>query len=237
MTLYDEPIDRLLELVPADSRRFDYRPTTLPMDSSPTVLLGRDTAYELGGSQTPCVSTLAVSSGRTFDNSVTLVGPDLTEIRRDCSFGKVVLLQIEDVQEQAAFDCIKELERLRYSFAPTGLMTRASAYNMREQIRVSKAAVKSGLSFADYGRALLGAYLQRPEVYSGQVLIFTDRPSLDTLSALAEKIRSTTDALNHILDDVLLDCKSCNLKPICDQVEGMRELHFSRQKAKRGKKE
>lgn len=64
-----------------------------------------------------------------------------------------------------------------------------------------------------------------------------DRPSLDTLAALAETIRSTTDALNHILDDVLLDCKSCNLKPICDQVEGMRELHFSRQKAKRGKKE
>jgi len=27
-----------------------------------------------------------------------------------------------------------------------------------------------------------------------------------------------------------MDCASCHLKPVCDQVEGMRELHFSRGK-------
>jgi hypothetical protein len=24
-----------------------------------------------------------------------------------------------------------------------------------------------------------------------------------------------------------MDCNACNLKPICDEVEGLKELHFS----------
>jgi len=45
------------------------------------------------------------------------------------------LFEIKDIgEEQSAFDKIKELERLKYSFCPEEFMTRASAFNMREQI-------------------------------------------------------------------------------------------------------
>jgi hypothetical protein len=29
-----------------------------------------------------------------------------------------------------------------------------------------------------------------------------------------------------------LDCASCKLKPICDEVEGLRELHMKKEKEK-----
>jgi hypothetical protein len=28
------------------------------------------------------------------------------------------------------------------------------------------------------------------------------------------------------MQNINFDCSTCNLKPICDEVEGMRELHF-----------
>ena len=141
--------------------------------------------------------------------------------------GKIVFLEIKDIgEEQSAFDKIKELERLKYSFCPEEFMTRASAFNMREQIRVSKKAVKNGVTFSDYGSSLIKAYLKFPMVKSVQIIFITDFDRFNELGMICDKVRQTTDALNHILDNVLLDCNTCNLKSICDEVEGMKELHM-----------
>ena len=104
-------------------------------------------------------------------------------------------------------------------------MTRASALNMREQIRVGKNAVKSGASFADYGQKLIDTFLQNEKVKSVEVVFLTDFDGYKELNSVAEKIKETTSALNHILDNVMFNCSTCNLKPICDEVEGMKELH------------
>ena len=39
-----------------------------------------------------------------------------------------------------------------------------------------------------------------------------------------------TLTLSKILEGMPTDCNSCNLKPICDEVEGMKELHFGQNK-------
>lgn len=39
----------------------------------------------------------------------------------------------------------------------------------------------------------------------------------------AEKITKTID---HILKNVMTDCGTCSLQEICDEVEGLHELHF-----------
>ena len=46
------------------------------------------------------------------------------------------------------------------------------------------------------------------------------------LTSVAEKNSEITKTLNHIMQGINFDCSACNLKPICDEVEGMRELHF-----------
>ena len=42
----------------------------------------------------------------------------------------------------------------------------------------------------------------------------------------AKKVDDITKTLSHILDGLPTDCGHCSLKPVCDEVEGMKELHF-----------
>ena len=231
MVLFDGLINQINGILPKEGKHFSYKQSPLKRGDRNSILLLKDTAFELGGSQKPCVSTLAVSSDMRFDNCVHLYGQDLFEIKEDCAFGKIVFLEIEDVDEETAFDRIKELELVRYNFCPEGFMTRASALSMREQLRVSKKAVKSKVSFADLGNALIEEYLQNPIVKSVQIVFITEFEDFHALLMLADKIKSTLSALNHILDNVLFDCSTCNLKPICDEVEGMKELHMKKAKA------
>lgn len=228
MTLYDSFIRQMLELLPDGLLVYPAKAVHLKNSGRNAVLFAKDSAYELGGSQLPCVSTMAVTSTMHFDNSVCVYGKDLFEIQKDNPFAKIVLLEIEPVDEDSAFDRIKELEQVRYSFCPEGFMTRASALSMREQIRVSKQAVKKQISFCDYGSALITEYLRFPIVKSVQIIFLTDFDQFDALYRISDKIKNTTSALNHILDNVLFDCASCNLKPICDEVEGMKELHMKK---------
>ena len=39
-----------------------------------------------------------------------------------------------------------------------------------------------------------------------------------------------TKAIDHIFKNVIMDCQACSLQEICDEVEGMRELHFGQKK-------
>lgn len=200
---------------------------SLNVNKKNSVIFLSDTAFELGGNQKPCVSGLAVSSDMNFSNSVYLSGNDLDKIKADSPFGKFVFIQVEDFpNEQETFDKIKGLEALRYRLSVDGFMTRASALNMREQIRVSKNTVKSGVTFGDYGKALLKEYLNFPYVKSAEIYFVTYFDDFEKLNSVVKKICQTTSALNHIFDNVMFDCSTCNLKEICDEVDGLKELHL-----------
>lgn len=224
MVIYNSFINQLRELLGSASV-VDGK-CAIPDGTKNDILFAKDTAYELGGSQLPCVSTLAVSSDISFSNKVYLLGNDLSQIKKDTPFAKVVLVQIDDSDnDDEMFNLIKELEQVRYKFYVKDFMIRASALNMREQIRVGKNAIKQGISFGDYGQKLIDRYLQNEKVKSVDVYFVTEFDDFKALNSIAEKIKESTSALNHILDNILFDCSSCNLKPICDEVEGMKELH------------
>ncbi len=199
----------------------------LDVSNKNSVIFLSDSAFELGGSQKSCVSSLAISSDMRFSNSVRLLGDDLNQIKSDSPFAKIVFIQIEDFDnEQDTFNKIKELEALRYHLNVDGFMTRASALNMREQIRVSKKAIMSRVTFADYGQTLLNEYLKFPYVKSAEMYFVTEFIDFEKLDSVAKKISQTTSALNHIFDNVMFDCSTCNLKEICDEVDGLKELHL-----------
>lgn len=225
MKLYNKLINELKGLL-TFSKQLNNGNLLNTSDKSSVIFLS-DTAFELGGNNKPCVSGLAVSSDVSFSDSVYLLGNNLNEIKSDSPFGKFVFIQIEDWEdEQNTFNKIKELESLRYHLSVDGFMTRASALNMREQIRVSKKVIKSGVSFADYGNTLLQEYLKFPYVKSAEIYFVTDFDDFDKLNVIAKKISQTTSALNHIFDNVMFDCSTCNLKEICDEVDGFKELHL-----------
>ncbi|MGN1315558.1 MAG: hypothetical protein ACI4VW_00645 [Acutalibacteraceae bacterium] len=232
MKLYDGLINEIKTSF-SDAKVLSTGKIPLSVSNINSVILMSDTAFELGGSQKPCVSSLAVSSNIKFSNNVYLLGKDLGEIREDTLFCKFVFIETDDLEdEQESFNRIKELESLRYRISVDGFMTRASVLNMREQIRVSKKSVKSGVGFADYGDVLLKEYMSFPYVKSAEIYFVTDCEDFEKLNCVAKKIGRTTSALNHIFDNIMVDCSSCNLKEICNEVEGMRELHFKSVKSK-----
>lgn len=226
MRLYNNLINEIKSCL-TDANALNKSNKTLDTSNKNTVIFLSDTAFELGGGQKPCVSSLAVSNDIEFSNSVYLLGNDLNDIKADPSFGKFVFIQVEEFDdEQETFNKIKELEALRYHLSVDGFMTRASALNMREQIRVSKKAIKSGVTFADYGNTLLQEYLKFSYVKSAEIYFVTDYYDFEKLNSVAKKISQTTSALNHIFDNVMFDCSTCNLKEICDEVDGLKELHL-----------
>lgn len=225
MRLYNNLINEVKELL-ISSRQLNNGKSLNTSDKNSVIFLS-DTAFELGGSNKPCVSSLAVSSDIQFSNSVYLLGDDLNKLKSNSPFGKFVFIQVENFpNEQDTFNKIKEFEALRYHLNVDGFMTRASALNMREQVRVSRKALKSGVTFADYGQTLLNEYLKIDYVKSAEIYFVTDFDDFEKLNVIAKKISQTTSALNHIFDNVMFDCSTCNLKEICDEVDGLKELHL-----------
>ena len=147
---------------------------------------------------------------------------------------RITVLRTEDITkdgEQAAFAIIKGIETKKYGVYPEGYMIRAAAFSNREQARVSRKALDKGLTFEQVGNLFIRQYRRSRFVRAAKVIFITlpQAPyrELDSLAARTDKI---TGALNHILDDVDMDCRACEWKPVCDEVEGLKEMHGIRRR-------
>lgn len=186
------------------------------------VILQRDTASELDGTGFNLVTSSAVEDG------IVVIGDDLQHIEGKRKFARISLVQIESEEdEQKAYNLIRKIEYVKYHHFPDGYMIRTSSRSHKEAVRVSKSAVKNGISFQKIGSLLINKHKENPAVKAVKVIFITD-PAADhaELENMAQKNNRITETLNHIMNSVTFDCDTCNLKPICDEVEGMKELHF-----------
>ena len=186
------------------------------------VILQRDTAYELDGTGFNMVTSMPV-----IDETV-VIGDDLQQIRKNRSFARICIVQLEDNDdEQKLYNLIRKVDYVKYHFFPEGYMIRTSSRAHKEAVRVSKSAISKGISFERLGNQLIKRYKENPSVKGVKVIFITDL-SLDykSIESMAQKNNSITETLNHIINSVNFDCDTCNLKAICDEVEGMKELHF-----------
>ncbi|MCH5314489.1 MAG: hypothetical protein J1E81_01145 [Eubacterium sp.] len=187
------------------------------------LVLQRDMAYELDG-----IGFNLVTSKQIGEDSVVLFGNDLGEIKSDTKFCRISIIQIDDVEdEQTAYNLIRKIEYAKYHYFPKGFMIRTASTSHKEIVRISKTALKDGLSFEGVGNILINKYRENSAVKAVKVIyISDDGVDYDRLAKISEKNYDITEALNHIMNNVTFDCKSCNLKAICDEIEGMKELHF-----------
>jgi CO dehydrogenase/acetyl-CoA synthase beta subunit len=194
------------------------------------LILKKDSEFELGGSYKPAVNYQCVTTSDNLieKDEILLYGEDLTEIKNDVSFARLAFLQINNLgDDEKAYKVIKELEFIKYNMNLKGYMMRASTMDKREQVRVAKSAVVDGISFENIGNSFINKYKQNSLVKAVRIIFITsDMPIFKQLMENARKIDEITLTLNHVLNNMNFDCSSCNLKPICDEVEGMRELHF-----------
>lgn len=242
MKLYDKLISQALQLIAswAEGDRLAGRAglvcgqcegETCRDSGNFDLVLKSDMAYELGG------GTLAAVSGLFFTPDSALVpadgicrlGPDLSEIKEDVPYARLTLIRVAEgcfAGDAQAYSDLRKMEYTRYHVNPEGYMMRISTASEREPVRISRKALKDGLSFEKVGRSFIKGYHSHPKVEAVKVIFVTaeDFP-YGQLAKLAHQGEEITKSMNHIFNNLIMDCSACNLKPVCDEVEGLRELH------------
>ena len=74
------------------------------------------------------------------------------------------------------------------------------------------------------------AFKKHDVVEAVQIFYVTDSQfPFGTLETYKRQSETVTKAIDHILKDVKMDCNVCSLQKVCDEIEGLRELHFSQE--------
>ena len=233
MKLFDELIQRTYSLLPEDCACFPPTDTSACAGSRSELILSREAAFELGGGSLPSASGILYT--RRTDlvprDEIIVCGDDLPQIRKDCPFARFAVIRTDDIEfqgEQGAYGILENIGLRKYDVFPSGYMVRTSALSNREQVRVSKTASAKGLSFAQVGSMYIQEFHKNPHVEAVRMIFVTlsDAPyqELDHLGTLSTQ---TFRALNRALADLKMDCKACEWKIVCDEVEGIKLLHQS----------
>lgn len=198
------------------------------------MILGCDMAYELGGGSLPALSGTVITAREEFvsEDEILLYGLDLPRIKRDVPYARLAIVRVKEEEMgngNTLYNAIRKIEYSRYHVNPEGFMMRISVASERESVRIGEEALAKGLDFEKAGNLILRAFHQNPKVEAVKLIFITleDFPyrELEGQIRQAEKITRTID---HIMKNVIMDCKSCSLQEICDEVEGLRELHFAK---------
>lgn len=233
MELFDQLILDTQDLLPAKSVSWDYNPKKLwPQTKENEIIMMRETAFELGGSGKSSVNFTCVTSSETIvpKDEIILIGPNLRSIKSATPFARIAFLQVKELEsDEEAHRVIRDLEYMKYRIFPKGYMIRASSMNYREQVRVGKKEIKEGISFETIGNTFIENYKRNPLVEHVRLIFITENiPAFPKLVEYAQKSEGMVKALDHILDSLDTDCQHCDMKIICDEVEGMREMHFKK---------
>ena len=152
-------------------------------------------------------------------------------------FARIVLVKVAALKGEGEedteplFRAIQDIDFVKYHVYPKGYMIRSSSDSFREQVRVSKEAVRKGINFEQVGNSYIKEYKKNPNVLAVRVIFSTvDDANYAEMKKDAKKVRDITKTLSKILEGMSTDCHSCSLKEICDEVEGLKELHFGKEK-------
>ena len=233
MKLYDDIISRVLGILPPEAGRALTPGTPWPEADDHEMILRQDMAYELGSGRLPAIGMTVLTDREDLvpQGGSLLYGQDLDAIHADRAYARIAVVRVRaDAMGEgdALYNAIRTLSRARYHSYPKGFMMRVSSVKQRESVRVGRAAIRDGLRFAAVGESLSRQLLKSPFVEAVRILYVTD-PGADytALEHLAAEAEAVTGAIDHIFKNLTMDCHTCSLQKVCDEVEGLRELHFA----------
>lgn len=233
MKLYDRVMEECQNLLaPYEKKVLSPGTEVWPDVGENNMILKSEMAYELGGGNNVAGSGLCFTTdgSKLAQDEILLYGPDLSEIKKDTPYGRLTLISVEPElfsDANKAYSALRKIEYTRYHTNPYGYMMRISTASDREVVRIGKEALENGLDFAKVGQAFLTKYHDNNQVKAVRIIFITEPDfPYDALQKLMRKSEQITDSMDHIFKDLVMDCSVCNLKPVCDEVEGMRALHF-----------
>lgn len=199
-----------------------------PSEKNRNLVLGQDTAVELGNPKDASASFLLwVNEPEKVKNGrITVIGPDLPQLNnRQAAFGKVVIVGASDFDADNSYDRYREMELLRYDIHLKGYMMRGVSQQQREWSRVSKEAISNGFSFQMLGGALIDKFLQMPYVRSVEtVFITSSKEDVLEMQTISNGVVQLISAMNKMAEEMSFDCDECEYNDVCGDVEELRSM-------------
>ncbi len=197
--------------------------TAWPEKSS--LVLQEDTAVELGGSRGSLFMFLWSAQPKVITpGRISLIGPDLLETGETA----VPLTQIVLVKGsfENDYETYQQLSDAVFDTRLEGVSTRIWPDRQKIWCRVSKDAMDRGFSLMRYGATLINSLNKLTAVDEVEVIFATEAMSKGKLLApAAEKVQDIVEALLQIYEDTHFDCETCEYSEVCEEVEGLREIH------------
>ena len=237
------------ELGDKKSLSFDLSSSSIDVEDK-IYLVGKDLSEIQGSEDFMRITLLQVKDeGSNADSSADSKADSNADSSADSSKGS----SGGGLTGDALYNRLEQIKLTKYRVSPKGYMLRTSTGN-REKVRVSKDVARKS-SFSQIGSAYMQAYMKLDYVEHVTILFVVghagdsvgnagsnagesvgngaegnagNRSLYDALSKIASKKAEITDTIDHILKGFMInDCDSCSAKELCDEVEGLREIHQS----------
>ncbi len=227
MKIFDEHIKQTLDILESyEKKPLVKQGACLGLTKKSIFMMEKDLAVELGGYPKESINLIVGTSDMDFEEGVFIIGDANLNSSSHMSFGKVVFLQTEDVPDDKLYDFTQETLLKDASLRFEDVMLRTSPAHYYTNLRISKKAMQNGFDFDKMASTIQVEFESISSVKKAQVvLIAGDSPLYKQLLPVAESVKEVTVALNHIFDGIDMDCGSCAWSDLCDEVEGLRELH------------
>lgn len=230
MNIYDNIINKELSLLSSKKICCFDKKSTWENCSDKEFIFQSDISVDVGEPSLPSSYMVAFTSNKDLvsKNEINLIGKDISEIKGKSPYVRIAILLIkeEEKSEQDYYRFIRDIEYKRYKVNPKGVMVKVNTSQNRERLFISKEAVKKNISFLDIGSVFQEEYLKDKHVFAVKQYFITDGSyNYETQKELSLKTEGITVALDHIMKKLQMDCSTCNYKDLCDEIEGMRDIH------------
>ena len=212
-----------------DSGERDRRIPDFFNNEKTTIVLSEDTWLELGNPKTNSTAPVLVTESLDLvhDGAITLVGPDIPEIRGSLPFAQILLIASDQLQEED----YRKINSFQYELELRGYMIKAIPSSLNIWSRVSEESVGEGFSFEVLGRAIVDRYKSTFDIPSMEVVFVTSsEEDVEELEELRHKVTRILSAMNKMIEELSFDCSSCEYLDVCGDV---RQLGALREKVMR----
>ena len=164
MKIYDEIIKKLNKSIECSyTQTLHIHMNNWPDNDGDSIVFVPDMAYELGAASMPSISIQMMTTDHSLvkDNEILLIGKDIGQIKEDTPYARIIQLLVDEdaiLLDDTIYDSIKCIQHSKYHVHLYGFMTRISVNSYREQVRVSREAVRKGLNFSKIGAAYIKQY-------------------------------------------------------------------------------
>jgi CO dehydrogenase/acetyl-CoA synthase beta subunit len=221
-------LQTIIQQTPHNIIRKKYKQLYTPFinnSSKKEIILTQNVGRELGHPQKTSLTFIVWTQSTVDKNQISLIGKDISEVSNiHMDFGKVIMLSVTDFDAENTYDRYQELDLLRFKLRLNGYMMRAASQQMREWSRISKDALKQGLSLFDLGSAWIDLYAQLPYVTAVEVLLITDDAFIKKINPLSEHVFQYVRAMMKMHAEVSLDCDTCEYQNVCNEVQSLRTM-------------